>query len=230
MTQFRLLKLGLTACLLSGSAAAEQYVITTDFNDFQPAQFKVILNGQPLLLYRNIEGNADITPWVKAGKNTLVVEVAPGTNANQFSKSVLTLGAGAEGKWRTLYKKVVGKGTSAGQSTFVFMAQPSPAARLGKVSLFGKFNTYQPVTFEVLLNGETISTMDASGNFDLTPFLKSGKNVLTVKYTPGKNQNQFSFSTLTVGQQVGDKWNSLMKLAIGKPDTKPGSVTFPIYR
>lgn len=64
----------------------------------------------------------------------------------------------------------------------------------------------------------------------MTPFLKSGKNVMTVNYTPGKNENQFSHSTLTVGQQVGEQWSSLMKLGIGLPDPKPGSVTFILYR
>lgn len=132
---------------VAGFASAEQYVITTKFNNFQPAQFLVSLNGKTLLLHRNADGNADITPWAKTGKNTLLVEVTPGKNSNQFSKSVLTLGAGAEGKWHTLYKKEVGKNTQAGKSTFVFMAKPSSGQKPGNVNLFGKFNSFQPVDF-----------------------------------------------------------------------------------
>lgn len=224
------MNVALLACLLGGSAAAERYVIKADMHLYQPTVFRVLLNGQPIILYKNIDAEADITRFVKAGKNTLVVEFTPGKNSNMFSKSTLTLGAGENGKWRTLFKKEVNEDTTAaGKSTFVFMAKPD-SVKAGKVSLFGKFHPYQPTEFEILLNGESINTMNSDGNYDITPFLKSGKNDITVKYKPGKNSNLFSQSVLTVGQQMNDKWASLLKLAVGEVDTKAGSVTLPIYR
>ncbi len=57
------------------AANAEQYVVSTDFHTSQPATFRVSLNGQTLLLHRAANGNMDITPWVKTGKNTLTVDV-----------------------------------------------------------------------------------------------------------------------------------------------------------
>lgn len=215
---------------LASAGHAEQYVLSTEFNVNQPAAFRATLNGRTVMLHRNANGSLDITPWVKKGKNTLVVEATPGKNTNRFSKSVLTLGAGQNSKWRTLFKKEVGRDTLSRKDTFVFMGHPSAGARPGKVSLSSTFNSNQPVAFEVVLNGETISSMESKGNVDLTPFLKSGKNTVTVRYEPGKNTNQFSKSVLTLGQQLGTKWNSLLKLGIGKPDAKPGSVTFALYR
>ncbi|MBZ9753613.1 hypothetical protein K7W42_22580 [Deinococcus sp. HMF7604] len=211
-------------------AHAEQYVIATDFHPSQPATFRVALNGQTLLLHRAADGNVDITPWVKAGQNTLTVNVDPGKNENRFSKSTLTLGAGQNGQWRTLFKKDSDVYTKAGTSTFTFIGKPSGAGKLGKVSLFGKFHPSQPAQFDVALNGESVSTLSSDGNFDLTPFLKPGKNVVVVKYTASQTKNQFSQSTLTIGQQVGSKWVSLLKWGVGHWDTKAGSVTFPIYR
>lgn len=222
------------ACVLlltcASVAHAEQYVVSTDFHPSQPATFRVSLNGQTLLLHRAADGNMDITPWVKSGKNTLTVNVDPGKNENRFSKSTLTLGAGQDGKWRTLFKKDSDVNTKAGTSTFVFLAKPSSTARPGKVSLFGKFHPSQPVQFDIALNGEGISSLDSDGNFDLTPFLKPGKNVVTVKYGASQTKNQFSQSNLTIGQQVGNKWVSLFNWGVGHWDTQAGSVTFPIYR
>ena len=216
--------------LASGLAGAEQYVLSTDFHVYQPATFKATLNGRPVALHRNADGSLDVTSYVKVGKNTLLVEWTPDKNKNSFSKSVLTLGAGTNGKWRTLYKREVGVGMSAGQATFVFMGQPSGGLKPGKVVAFGDFHTYQPAEFEVKLNGDVVASMNSDGNTDLTPFLKVGKNVVTVSFKPGANKNQFSSSVLTVGQQVGGKWNSVVKVAVGAVDKHAGSVTFPIYR
>ncbi|UQN09341.1 hypothetical protein [Deinococcus sp. QL22] len=218
----------LLAC--ASAAQAEQYVISTDFHPSQPATFRVSLNGQTLLLHRAADGNMDITPWVKTGKNTLTVDVDPGKNENRFSKSTLTLGAGQDGKWRTLFKKDSDVHTKAGISTFVFMAKPSTTAKPGKVSLFGKFHPSQPVQFDIALNGESVSSLDSDGNFDLTPFLKAGKNVVVVKFGASQTKNRFSQSTLTIGEQVGNKWVSLFKWGVGHWDTQAGSVIFPIYR
>lgn len=225
--RFHFIGLALLTCAV---AHAEQYVIATDFHPSQPATFQVTLNGQVLLLHRAADGNIDITPWVKEGKNTLSVKVDPGKNENRFSKSTLTLGAGQNGKWRTLFKKESDVYTKAGTSTFVFMGKPSAAAKPGKVSLFGKFHPSQPAQFDIALNGESVSTLSSDGNFDLTPFLKPGKNTVVVKYTASQTKNRFSQSTLTIGQQVGSKWVSLFKWGVGHWDTKAGSVTFPIYR
>lgn len=224
------LVVGTSIVALACAAQAEQYVISTKFNRLQPAQYRVTLNGRTLLLHRNADGSADITPWVTKGKNTLKVEVLPGQNRSRFSESVLTLGARNGERWRTLYKKAVTRDTRPGTATFVFVGDPSGSAEPGQVVLSGKFNRLQPVGFEIDLNGETVSTMDSDGNVDLTPFLNPGKNVVTVRYAPGENKSSFSQSNLTIGQQVGGTWVSLLKWGVGAWDTRGGSTTFPIYR
>lgn len=229
----KLLALGTAMAVFSyNNAAAEQYVIKSVFAHIQPAQFRVILNGQVIALHRDHDGVADITRYVKPGKNSLTLDVAPGTNTAEFdsSKSTLTLGAGTGSKWRTLFKYEVGRDTRAGRVNFAFIGRPSQAAKAGKISLSTNIMAAQPVQFEIALNGETISTMNSDGNMDLTPFLKKGKNVLSVKYIPGKNTNGSTRSTLTIGERKVTGWSSLFKFAVGERDKKSGTVTFPIYR
>ncbi|MVN88800.1 hypothetical protein GO986_18840 [Deinococcus sp. HMF7620] len=223
--------IGALALASVGSVAwAEQYVLSTDFGLYQPATLKATLNGVQVALHHNANGSLDVTSLVKKGKNTLTVEWMPGKNTNSFNKSSLTFGARNGSQWKTLLNRVVQKGTAAGSTSFVFMGNPSAAPKPGKIVVSGKFSQSQPAEFEVALNGEVVASMNTDGNTDLTPFLKAGKNVVTVKYTPGKNTNSYAVSTLTVGQQVGDKWNSLLKWGLGHADTKPGSFTFPLYR
>lgn len=216
--------------LLSAPAQATQYVIKTTHHSSQPNLFRLSLNGRTVTLINNNSSTVDLTPLVRPGKNTLIIESTPGKNTNQFSKSALTLGAGENGKWRTLYKQEVGKGSTAGRTEYAFVATPDPSPKAGPVSVSAKFNSSQPAEFKVTLNGQAITTLIASGNADLTPFLKPGKNLLTVKYKRGKNENQFSQSVLTVGQQYGDDWNTLVKWAVGVSDPANSSFTFPIYR
>ncbi|AZI42127.1 hypothetical protein EHF33_04685 [Deinococcus psychrotolerans] len=222
----RTLALGL---LLSAPAQATQYVVKTTYNSSQPNLFRLSLNGRTVTLINNDSSTVDLTPLVKAGKNTLTIESTPGKNTNQFSKSELTLGAGENGKWRTLYKQEVGKGSTAGRTEYAFVATPDSSPKAGPVSVSAKFNSNQLAEFKVTLNGQAVTTLTANGNADLTPFLKPGKNLLTVKYKRGKNKNQFSQSVLTVGQQYGDQWNPLVKWAVGVSDPASGSFTFPIY-
>ena len=77
--------------LACSSAGAEQYILSTDFHPDQPATFRATLNGQSVALHRNADGNLTVTPYVKAGKNTLLGEWTAGKNQNSFSKSVMTL-------------------------------------------------------------------------------------------------------------------------------------------
>lgn len=216
--------------LLSASAQATQYVVKMTDARFQPNMFRLSLNGRTVALTNNESSSVNLTPLVKTGKNTLTIDSTPGKNTNAFIKSVLTLGAGENGKWRTLYKQEVGKGSKAGRTEYAFVAAPDPSPKAGPVSVSAKFNSFQPAEFKVTLNGQAITTLTANGNADLTPFLKPGKNLLTVKYKRGKNENAYSLSVLTVGQQYGDQWNPLVKWAVGVSDPVSGSFTFPIYR
>lgn len=213
-----------------GLASAERYIVKTDFEHGQPALFRASLNGQTITLHRDAAGQVDVTRFVKPGKNSLVVEVTPGSNTNGFEKSIFTLGAGNGNKWRTLYNFEVNRETRPGQMKFTFMAQPDKVSPPGKVSVFGKFSSMQPVQFTVSLNGETISTMNSNGNLDITSFLKKGKNLVNIKYVPGKNTNGFVGSTLTIGEQQGSTWNNVFNFAVNKRDKSPGTVSFPIYR
>ena len=119
---------------------------------------------------------------------------------------------------------------SARKATFVFMGQPTGGIKAGNIVVSADFHPDQPAEFEVKLNGDVVASMNSDGNTDLTPFLRAGKNVVTVSYSPGANKNKFSSSVLTIGQQMGEKWNSLVKVGVGAPDTRSGSVTFPLYR
>ncbi|MGY2894093.1 hypothetical protein [Deinococcus sp. UYEF24] len=215
--------------LVSTGASAEHYNVTAKFEPFQPAEFRVSINGRPVALMHNINSSLDITSLLQKGKNTVVVTSVPGKSVNRFSKSTLTIGAGAEGKFKTLFNREVGPDSKAGSVTYTFVADPSENLKAGKVSLIGKFHPFQPAEFQVSLNGESVTTINSDGNSDLTALLKPGKNLLTVKYTAGKNTNNFSQSVLTVGEQRGEKWNSVVKWAVGKGDTT-GSFSFPIYR
>lgn len=208
------------------TARAEQYIVKTNFHSYQPALFRVSVNGQPAALHANANGSLNITPLLRPGKNTLTVAWTPGKNLNPFSRSVLTLGAGQDGRWRTLFKREVGNNTGPGSVTYAFLARPTAAARPGRVVVFGKFHAYQPTQFEVSLNGELVASMNSDGNTDITPFLKRGDNTLSIRYVPGKNSNRFSQSVLTVGQQVGKQWNSVVKWAVGAAEQQPGEVTF----
>lgn len=215
--------------LCCSSAVAERYVITTENNLNQPTTFQVSINGKTAALIHNAKGSLDITALLKKGKNTLTVTTTPGKNTNMFAKSVLTVGTGSAGRWKTLYTRQVNKDSRPGTYTHTFVANPDVAAKVNQVNLVGDFSTFQPVEFAVKLNGETITTLDSNGNTDLTGLLRPGKNVLTVTYTVGKNTNQFGQSVLTVGEQRGTQWNSVVKWAVGKSDTS-GTFSFPIYR
>ena len=82
------------------SVQAEQYVIATQFDTYQPATLKATLNGKATTLHHNADGSLDVTPFVKKGKNTLQLEWTPGKNGNTYAKSTLTLGAGTQGQWK----------------------------------------------------------------------------------------------------------------------------------
>ncbi|TSA81440.1 hypothetical protein FNU79_15020 [Deinococcus detaillensis] len=153
---------------------------------FQPNMFRLSLNGRTVALTNNESSSVNLTPLVKAGKNTLIIDSTPGENTDAYTNVVLTLGAGENGKWRTLYKQEVGQGSTAGRTEYAFVATPDPSPKAGPVSVSAKFKSFQPAEFKVTLNGQAITTLTANGSAELTPFLKPGKNLLTVKYKRGK--------------------------------------------
>ena len=224
--------------LTAGKAAAERYVVETNFHPLQPAQFTVRLNGQQLLLHRHAnssEGEADITRFVKPGKNTLEVDVVAGKNmGNAASVSFLRLRAGDVGHWRPLLKEEVGPGTPSGKRTLTFTAQPSKAAAPGTVFVKLSYNIYRPAEFDVLLGGKKLATLTRLNNhsLNLTPLLRPGKNVLTVRVRPlpAQRDKTNGSTVLTVGEQQGPLWNSLLKYGLGRDDDQPVTFTFPIYR
>ena len=228
----RAFPLSLSVLLLAGlgSARAEQVVLTSTFNSFQPATFRASLNGRPVALHHVASASLDITHLVRPGRNTLTLEYAAGPNRNRYATSTFTLGGGQGGKWRTLFKRAVGvDDRRPGRATFVFMGKPDTVGQVTASNAVGQFNSFQPANFEVRLDGEVVATMNSSGNADLTGLLHPGKNVLTIRYEPGANQNIYSVSTLTIGERVGQKWNSVVKWSVGKGD-KAGQVSFALYR
>lgn len=100
---------------------AEQYVITTQFDTYQPATLKATLNGKAIALHHNADGSLDVTPFVKKGKNTLQLECTPGQNGTTYAKSTLTLGPGTQGQWKTLYNRVLNQKSVAGKANFVLV-------------------------------------------------------------------------------------------------------------
>lgn len=216
--------------LLGTQATATKYVVKTTYDRFQPSTYRVSLNGRAVTLLNNVNGSVDLTSMVKKGKNTLTVETTPGKNTSSYSKNVLTLGAGENGKWRTLYTVEVVKGSGAGRTTHTFMATPDPSQKPGQVSVSAEIDRAQPAEFKVTLNGEVITTLKGDGNTDLTPLLKPGKNLLTVNFKRGRSTSGYAQSVLTVGQQYGSQWSPLVKWSLGATDPASGSFTFPIYR
>lgn len=216
--------------LLGTCATATRYVIKTMDDPFQSTTFRVSLNGRTVTLLNNVNGSVDLTPMVKTGKNTLIVETIPGKNTGSYGRNVLTLGAGESGKWRTLHTVEVVKGSAAGRTQHTFMATPDSSQKPGLVSISADIDRSQPAEFRVTLNGEMITTLNGTGNTDLTRLLKSGKNLLTVNYKRGKSTSGYAQSVLTVAQQYGQQWSPLVKWSLGADEPTSGSFTFPIYR
>lgn len=229
-------------------------MLASDFHVDQPTSFRIALNGRPVALHHNVDGGLEITALISTSKNTNEFSesvVTLGTGSGNTGRTLyLSAWRRAEGhplrrrsppcpskfaRWARSDRRpffdtrlISGRWTRATH----WEKPPSPFGPHQRIRViaFGDFRPSQPADFEVILDGEAVATVNSKGNTDLTPFLKPGKNVATVTYVLGKNTNEFSFSSLTAGPQVVEKWNSVVKWGVGKADLKAGAFTFPIYR